>query len=60
MTDLAGVDPARVRAIAEAENARFVAERPRSMELLERARGSMPRGVDMPVEVFAEFLAAVS
>ena len=29
------------------ENARFVAERPRSMALLERARGSMPRGVPM-------------
>ena len=37
----------RVRALAEAENARFVAERPRSMELQERARRSMPRGVPM-------------
>ena len=34
-------------ALAEIENARFVAERPRSMELLERARGTMPRGVPM-------------
>ena len=31
----------------EAENARFVAERPKSMALLERARKSMPRGVPM-------------
>ncbi len=29
------------------ENARFVAERPRSVALQERARGSMPRGVPM-------------
>ena len=29
------------------ENARFVAERPRSMALLEQARRSMPRGVPM-------------
>jgi glutamate-1-semialdehyde aminotransferase len=47
MPDLTGIDPARVEALADAENARFVAERPRSMELGERARRSMPRGVPM-------------
>jgi glutamate-1-semialdehyde 2,1-aminomutase len=45
--DLTGIDLARVRKLEEAENARFVAERPRSMELQERARQSMPRGVPM-------------
>jgi glutamate-1-semialdehyde 2,1-aminomutase len=47
MGDLSGIDGERVRALLEDENARFVAERPRSMTLLERARGSMPRGVPM-------------
>jgi glutamate-1-semialdehyde 2,1-aminomutase len=47
MADLTGIDLERVRALEEAENARFVAERPRSMELGERARRSMPRGVPM-------------
>jgi glutamate-1-semialdehyde 2,1-aminomutase len=47
MADLAGIDPERVRTFAEDEEARFVAERPRSMALLERSRGSMPRGVPM-------------
>ena len=45
--DLTGIDPARVRELEEAENARFAAERPRSMALGEQARGSMPRGVPM-------------
>ncbi len=47
MWDLAGIDGKRTRALLETENARFVAERPRSSALLERARGSMPRGVPM-------------
>lgn len=33
MADLAGIDPDRVRALQESENARFVDERPRSMKL---------------------------
>jgi glutamate-1-semialdehyde 2,1-aminomutase len=45
--DLSGIDPGRTRALEDEENERFVTERPRSMELLERARGSMPRGVPM-------------
>jgi glutamate-1-semialdehyde 2,1-aminomutase len=47
MADLTGIDTERVRALEEAENARFVAERPASMGLLQRARASMPRGVPM-------------
>jgi glutamate-1-semialdehyde 2,1-aminomutase len=47
MADLTGIDLARVRALEQAENARFVAERPRSMALQARARDSMPRGVPM-------------
>lgn len=47
MADLTGIDQNRVRELGESENARFVAERPRSMELMERARRSMPRGVPM-------------
>lgn len=47
MDDLDGIDPGRAAALEEAENARFVAERPRSMALLERAQDSMPRGVPM-------------
>jgi glutamate-1-semialdehyde 2,1-aminomutase len=41
------VDPAAVQALTETENARFVAERPRSAELNEQGRRSMPRGVPM-------------
>lgn len=37
----------RAQAVARAENARFIAERPRSMALHEQARRSMPRGVPM-------------
>ena len=47
IADLRGIDSQRVSALAAAENARFVAERPRSMELGARAAGSMPRGVPM-------------
>lgn len=47
IADLRGIDSERASALAREENARFVAERPRGMELLERARGSMPRGVPM-------------
>lgn len=47
MADPAGIDPERVRTLGDEENARFVTEHPRSMALLERARGSMPRGVPM-------------
>lgn len=47
MADLTGIDLARVRELEETENARFIAERPRSMALQERARRSMPRGVPM-------------
>jgi glutamate-1-semialdehyde aminotransferase len=47
MAELAGIDPGKVQVLEERENARFVAERPRSMELLERARRSMPRAVPM-------------
>ena len=36
-----------VREVEEVENARFVAERPRSMALTARGRRSMPRGVPM-------------
>jgi glutamate-1-semialdehyde 2,1-aminomutase len=45
MTDLTGIKLAHARRLGEAENARFVAERPKSMALGERARRSMPRGV---------------
>ncbi|MGH2940735.1 MAG: transaminase [Solirubrobacterales bacterium] len=47
MAEPAGIDPKRVEALEVSENARFVAERPRSMELGKRARRSMPRGVPM-------------
>jgi hypothetical protein len=45
MADLTGIKLAHARRLGEAENARFVAERPKSMALGERARRSMPRGV---------------
>jgi glutamate-1-semialdehyde 2,1-aminomutase len=47
MADLAGIDLEYARELHEAEDARFIADRPRSMALLERARASMPRGVPM-------------
>ena len=43
----ADIGPERAQALAQAENARFVAQRPRSMALQEQARRSMPRGVPM-------------
>jgi glutamate-1-semialdehyde 2,1-aminomutase len=43
----ARLDRARLRALSDDETARFVAARPRSAALLERARGSMPNGVPM-------------
>ena len=39
------IDGRQARAMLESENARFVAERPKSTALLQRGRGSMPRGV---------------
>jgi glutamate-1-semialdehyde 2,1-aminomutase len=42
---LAGIDQDHLDELEARENARFVAERSRSMALLERARRSMPRGV---------------
>jgi glutamate-1-semialdehyde 2,1-aminomutase len=47
MADLTGIDLASVRTMEEFENARFVADRSRSLALLEQARRSMPRGVPM-------------
>lgn len=41
------IDPDRLDALKARENARFVAERPKSMALVERARRTMPRGVPM-------------
>jgi len=41
------IDHRRIAALREREDKRFVAERPRSMELLEKARASMPAGVPM-------------
>lgn len=41
------IDPDRLEALEARENARFVAERPASTALLERARRTMPRGVPM-------------
>lgn len=41
------IDRIRVDALDARENARFVAERPKSMALLERSRRTMPRGVPM-------------
>lgn len=43
----AQVDRDRLAALEQRENERFVAERPRSMALLKRARSTMPRGVPM-------------
>jgi hypothetical protein len=37
MADLIGINGERVKRLGEAENERFVVERPRSMALLERA-----------------------
>ncbi len=42
-----GIDRARIRSLKDREDRRFVDEHPRSVALLERARGSMPNGVPM-------------
>lgn len=47
MAELGSIDSQRITKLKEEEDARFVAEHPRSMALLERARHSMPRGVPM-------------
>jgi glutamate-1-semialdehyde 2,1-aminomutase len=41
------MDPARIAALTERENRRFVEEHPRSLELHSRARRSMPNGYPM-------------
>lgn len=45
---MADLDRQKIDSLHEAELARFIAERPRSAERLERARRSMPSGVPMP------------
>jgi glutamate-1-semialdehyde 2,1-aminomutase len=47
MAGLHGLDPERLAAAKQREDERFVAERPRSRELLERGRALMPSGVPM-------------
>ena len=47
MPETSWIDPRRVEELEAAETARFVADRPGSMALLDRARASMPRGVPM-------------
>src|SRR5712691_4480239 len=47
MANLGLIDLERVGKLKQEEDARFVAERPRSMALLERGHWSMPRGVPM-------------
>jgi glutamate-1-semialdehyde 2,1-aminomutase len=47
VADLSCIDSARVTELDASENERFVAERPRSMSCLARARSTMPRGVPM-------------
>ena len=42
-----GTDPAKVKELYDTELKRFVAARPRTMGLLERARAHMPNGVPM-------------
>ncbi len=42
-----GVSRHRIAALAEVEGAQFVADRPQSMALWQRARATMPRGVPM-------------
>jgi glutamate-1-semialdehyde 2,1-aminomutase len=48
MSRTAALDRTRVRTLLEAEEARFVAEHPRSSELADRARLSLFAGVPMP------------
>lgn len=42
-----GIDPAKVRSVHDQELKKFIEARPRTMALLERARGHMPNGVPM-------------
>lgn len=44
---IAVLDRQRLRELKDAEDARFIAARPRTMELWERAKSSMPNGVPM-------------
>ncbi len=48
MPKVAEIDRGRIDDLYEEELARFIAERPKSIEMLERARRSMPSGVPMP------------
>ena len=41
------IDRAKLRALKDAEDERFIADRPKTMALWDRARGSMPNGVPM-------------
>jgi glutamate-1-semialdehyde 2,1-aminomutase len=41
------IDPAQIRKLKDDEDARFVAERPATMSMLERAGRVMPNGVPM-------------
>src|SRR2546427_13022148 len=47
MTATGDIDRERLKLIAATERERFVAARPRCVELLERARAHMPNGVPM-------------
>ena len=47
MAALTGIDQGKVRELDATENRRFVAEHPRSIADIERARKTMPRGVPM-------------
>ena len=47
MPALERIDTAKLRSLREHEDAEFVRRRPRSRELLERGRASMPGGVPM-------------
>src|SRR5262245_693460 len=42
-----GIDPAKVKEIHDRELAQFIGSRPRTMDLLERARRHLPNGVPM-------------
>ena len=47
MSKFARIDQQAVQAMREREDAEFVRRRPRSQELLEQGRGSMPNGIPM-------------
>ena len=53
-----GVDPAKVRQTYDLELKRFIGARPRTMALLERARGHMPNGVPMAWMAFDQEIPA--